>query len=72
MDVLQDAKRKGRVGAVGISCHGLAPLAASPACEWIDVQLARINPFSVAMDGTPEQVSAILRSCTTRAAAFWA
>jgi len=56
MDVMFEAKEKERVRAVGISCHGMDPLAASPACDWIDVQLARINPFSAAMDGPPEKV----------------
>jgi hypothetical protein len=61
MDVLQEAKHKGRVGAVGISCHGWEPLAASPACDWIDVQLARINPFGAVMDAQPEQVAGVLK-----------
>lgn len=61
MDALQEAKHKGRIGAVGVSCHGWDPLAASPACDWIDVQLARINPFGTAMDGTPEQVAGVLK-----------
>jgi len=61
MDVLQDAKAKGRVRAVGISCHGFEPLAASVDCDWIDVQLARINPFGKIMDGEPADVAALLK-----------
>ncbi|MGA2031372.1 MAG: aldo/keto reductase [Thermoguttaceae bacterium] len=61
MDVLSDAKEKGRVRAVGVSCHGWDPLEASIACRWIDVQLARINPFGAIMDAAPEQVSAALK-----------
>jgi predicted aldo/keto reductase-like oxidoreductase len=61
MDVLQGAKHKGRVGAVGISCHGWEPLVVSPACDWIDVQLARINPFGAVMDAKPEQVAGVLK-----------
>jgi len=60
MDVLSEAKRQGRVRAVGISCHGWEPLAASVDCDWIDVQLARINPFGVKMDGEPKDVAALL------------
>jgi len=60
MDVLEEAKHKGRVGAVGVSCHGWEPLAA-PACPWIDVQLARINPFGAVMDGKPADVAAVLK-----------
>jgi predicted aldo/keto reductase-like oxidoreductase len=50
MDVLAEAKAKGRVRAVGISCHGFPPLAASVDPDWIDVQLVRINPFGMKMD----------------------
>lgn len=57
MDVLQEAKQEGRVRAVGISCHGWDPLVASVDCDWIDVQLVRINPFGYAMDGKPEDVA---------------
>jgi len=61
MDVLYEAKQKGRVRAVGISCHGFQPLAASLDVDWIDVQLARINPFGAKMDGPPEKVSEVLQ-----------
>ncbi len=64
MDVLQEAKQKGRVRAVGISCHGWDPLVASVDCDWIDVQLVRINPFGYAMDGKSEDVAAqIAKMC---------
>ena len=61
MDELQKAKERGHVKAVGISCHGFAPLAAAVACDWADVQLARINPFGVQMDGKPDDVAAQLK-----------
>ena len=65
MDVLQDAKEKKRVRAVGVSCHGMAPLQAATKCDWIDVDLARINPVGGdkgRMDGTPEEVAACLKT----------
>jgi predicted aldo/keto reductase-like oxidoreductase len=64
MDVLSDAKAKGWVRAVGTSCHGMAPLRAATHCEWIDVDLARINPVGVAarMDSTPDEVVPCLRA----------
>jgi len=57
MDVLREAKEKGRVRAVGVSCHGFAPLVTSADCDWIDVHLVRINPFGVKMDGKPDKVA---------------
>jgi predicted aldo/keto reductase-like oxidoreductase len=64
MDVLGDAKERGWVKAVGVSCHGMAPLQAATKCDWIDVDLARINPVGVRarMDGPPEQVVPCLRA----------
>src|SRR6516225_11248965 len=44
MDVLSAAKAKGHIRAVGVSCHGLDPLRAAVQCEWVEVDLARINP----------------------------
>jgi hypothetical protein len=61
MDVLDEAKRKGRVRAVGISCHGYEPLVASAESDWCDVQLARINPFGDHMDAEPEKVAEQLK-----------
>jgi predicted aldo/keto reductase-like oxidoreductase len=60
-DVLQEAKQKGQIRALGFSCHGWDPLAASVDAKGIDVQLARINPFGAVMDSTPEKVSAVLK-----------
>lgn len=65
MDTLAEAKAKGRIRAVGVSCHGMAPLKAAVDCDWIDVDLARINPVggrAGRMDGTPDQVSACLKA----------
>jgi predicted aldo/keto reductase-like oxidoreductase len=64
MDVLSEAKDKGHVKAVGTSCHGMDPLRTATKCDWIDVDLARINPVGVKarMDGTPEEVVPCLRA----------
>jgi predicted aldo/keto reductase-like oxidoreductase len=65
MDVLSDAKAKGWVKAIGVSCHGMDPLKAAVQCDWVEVDLARINPVGGnpgRMDGTPEQVAECLRA----------
>jgi predicted aldo/keto reductase-like oxidoreductase len=58
-DVLLDAKRKGQVRAVGVSCHGMDPLVDSVDCDDLDIHLVRINPTGIAakMDGAPTQVA---------------
>src|SRR3954466_13127591 len=65
MDVLNDAKAKGKIKAVGCSCHNLKAMQTAAACPWVDVILARINMKGgdkFMMDGTREQVEAVLRT----------
>lgn len=61
MDALDDAKAKGKVKAVGVSCHNFAALKAAAECPWVDVVLARINPHGVKMDAPTDQVVPVLR-----------
>ena len=42
-DELSDLKRKGVVGAVGVSCHNLGALQVAAAHPWVDVIFARVN-----------------------------
>ena len=60
MDAFSKAKQDGIVKAVGISCHNIDALAEAAVNPWVDVIMARINPFGTAMDGTPDEVKAIL------------
>jgi predicted aldo/keto reductase-like oxidoreductase len=63
MDVLSEAKEKKWVRAVGVSCHGMEPLRTAVKTEWVEVDLARINPVGVKarMDGSPAEVIPCLR-----------
>lgn len=61
MDILADAKAKGRIRAHGVSCHNLAALARVPGEPWCDVALVRINPFNSHMDGPIEAVAPIVK-----------
>ncbi len=69
MDVLTEAKEKKWVRAVGVSCHGMDPLRAAVKCDWVEVDLARINPIGGnkgRMDGTPEEVAECLKAMHTQ------
>ena len=67
MDVLAEAKQKGRVRAVGVSCHGWDPLVASADLdEWLDVHLVRINPQGKMMDAEPERVAAQIKKMAAK------
>jgi aryl-alcohol dehydrogenase-like predicted oxidoreductase len=61
MDVLAEAKAKGIVGAHGVSCHDLGALQTAAATDWVDVDLARLNPAGVQMDAAPARVIPVLQ-----------
>ncbi|MGI9456122.1 MAG: aldo/keto reductase [Aeoliella sp.] len=61
MEVLDEEKQRGRVKAVGVSCHDFGALKAAAAAPWVDVILARINPSGVKMDASPDEVIPVLR-----------
>ena len=60
MEELAEAKAKEQVHAVGVSCHDFDALKTAASCPWVDVVLARINPKGVKMDGSPEEIKAVL------------
>src|SRR4029079_12659216 len=49
MAVLEEAKQKGIIRAHGTSCHDLGALKVAADSDWVDVDLARLNPAQVAM-----------------------
>lgn len=61
LDVLEDAKQKGIIRAHGVSCHSVEALGRAADLPWVDVVLARINPFGVKMDGPAEQVVPLIQ-----------
>src|SRR5659263_626897 len=46
--------------AVGLSCHNYEALKVAVDDPWVDVILARINPFRAHMDGSPAEINALL------------
>ncbi len=60
MEVLSEAKAKGHIRAHGVSCHDYQCMVEASTEPWVDIMLSRINPFGVKMDGTPEEVAAVL------------
>ncbi len=61
LDMLSDLKSKGKIRAIGCSCHKLEALQTAAESDWVDVVLARINPKGVKMDGPPEKVIPVLK-----------
>jgi aryl-alcohol dehydrogenase-like predicted oxidoreductase len=65
MDVLNDAKEKGKIKAVGCSCHNIDAMRTAAVSPWVDVMLARINMQGgkdVMMDGSREEIETVLRT----------
>jgi 1-deoxyxylulose-5-phosphate synthase len=62
MDGLSEAKQKGIIKTVGISCHNLEAMKEAANNPWVDVLLARINHNGAKMDGTPDQIMKVLET----------
>ena len=61
MDAYSEAKQKGIIKKVGLSCHDLGALKVAAESPWADVLLARINYDGARMDGTPADVMQVLQ-----------
>jgi 1-deoxyxylulose-5-phosphate synthase len=62
MDGLSEAKQKGIIKTVGISCHDMDAMIEAASNPWVDVLLARINNQGPKMDATPEKVMKVLET----------
>jgi aryl-alcohol dehydrogenase-like predicted oxidoreductase len=60
MAVLAEAKEKGIIRAHGVSCHDLGALKSAAASDWVDVDLARLNPAGALMDAPVSEVLPVL------------
>ena len=60
MDGLSKAKQAGVVKAIGVSCHSFDALEEAAVNPWVDVIMARINPFGTNMDDAPDKVKSTL------------
>lgn len=69
MDALEEARQKGVIRAHGVSCHTIEALEAASREPWVQVDLARFNPWGKYMDGrlgepeskAPETVKPVLQ-----------
>jgi len=61
--VLVEEKKKGRIRAIGVSCHSLDAVKKCLEVDELDVVLVRINPFGKAFltDDEPEKVVAVIK-----------
>ncbi len=64
MDDFSEAKEKGIIRKVGLSCHDFRALKIAAASPWADVVQARINHKGAKMDGTPDQIMKVLQTAS--------
>jgi aryl-alcohol dehydrogenase-like predicted oxidoreductase len=60
MEVLSRAREDGIVRAHGVSCHTLRALEAAANSDWVQVDLARINPAGAIMDADVPTVEGVV------------
>ncbi len=61
IDALSEAKQKGIIKTLGVSCHNFEALKLAADDPWVEVILARINPEGLVMDATADEVMAVLK-----------
>jgi len=61
MDALEALKKQGKIRAHGVSCHTFGALQTAAGEPWVDVDLARFNPWGRMMDQPPGEDSAATR-----------
>jgi aryl-alcohol dehydrogenase-like predicted oxidoreductase len=61
MEVLSRVQEKGIVRANGVSCHSLRALKTAAKTNWVQVDLARINPAGMVMDASVPVVVDVLK-----------
>lgn len=71
MDVLTRAKEKGRIRALGVSCHNFGAFQRAADEPWVDVVLARLNHANVHMDASWPEVVEVLHQFRSRGAGVY-
>jgi predicted aldo/keto reductase-like oxidoreductase len=61
MDVFSEAKRKGKVRAVGVTCHSFEALEAAAASPWVEINQVRWNPRASHMDAGVDRARELFR-----------
>jgi len=66
MDVLAEAKRKGKIRAHGVTCHDFGALQAAAASDWVQLNQVRWNPGRAHMDNEVETMRALFKQMRSK------
>jgi aryl-alcohol dehydrogenase-like predicted oxidoreductase len=61
MEFISEAQEKGLIKTKGVSCHTLGALKTAAKTDWVEVDLARINPAGAVMDADVNTVVGVLK-----------
>lgn len=61
IEALSEAKQKGILKSLGVSCHNFEALKLAVDDPWVDVILARINPEGLIMDASSDEIMTVLK-----------
>lgn len=61
MNIISQAREEGIIRAHGVSCHSLKALKTAVKTNWVQVDLARINPAGMVMDASVPVVTEVLK-----------
>jgi 1-deoxyxylulose-5-phosphate synthase len=59
MDVIEEARRRGKVRAQGVTCHSFEALRAAESSDWVQINQVRWNPRGAHMDTDVETARAL-------------
>ncbi|MDZ7639937.1 MAG: aldo/keto reductase [Bryobacterales bacterium] len=66
MDFISEAQEKGLIKTKGVSCHTLGALKTAAKTDWVEVDLARINPAGAVMDADVPTVLGVLKEMKSK------
>ena len=66
MEVFSEAQRRGKVRAVGVTCHSFDALKAAALSDWVQIHMVRWNPRAAHMDAGVEDVRPLFKAMRAR------
>jgi len=66
MDVIEEAQRRGKVRARGVTCHSFAALQAAEASDWVQINQVRWNQRGSHMDADVETARALFKKMRSK------
>jgi len=66
MDVLEEARERGKIRAHGVTCHDFGALRAAEASDWVQINQVRWNPRRAHMDADVETARALFKQMRSK------